>query len=58
MYIFLSGSGQTGKSHLVKVSLEQGVIDFDMQEQKSFGPGQIYTALSMVKTYDNLYCIG
>ena len=31
---------------------------FDLRKQKSFGPGQIYTALSTVKTYDNLYCIG
>ena len=37
-------------------SLEQGVIDFDLRKQKSFGEGQIYTALSRVKTYDNLYC--
>ena len=29
-----------------------------MQEQKSFGPGQINTAINRVKTYDNLYCIG
>ena len=40
------------------LSLEQGVIDFDLQKQKSFGPGQMYTALSRVKTYDNLYCLG
>ena len=26
--------------------------------QKSFGPGKIYTALSRVKAYDNLYCKG
>ena len=39
------------------LSLEQGVIDFDQRKQKLFGPGQIYTALSRVKTYDNLYCI-
>ena len=45
--------------HKVQVlSLEQGVIDFDLWKQKSFGPGQIYTAPSRVKTYDNLYCIG
>ena len=25
---------------------------------KAFGPGQIYTALSRVKTYDNHYCLG
>ena len=40
------------------LTLEQGVIDFDLQKQKLFGPGQMYTALSRVKTYDNLYCIG
>ena len=39
------------------LSLEQGIIDFDLRKQKSFGPGQIYTALSSVKTYANLYCI-
>ena len=39
-------------------SLEQGVIDFDLRKQKSFGPDQIYTALSRVKAYDNLYCEG
>ena len=40
------------------LNLEQGVIDFDLRKQKSFGPDQIYTTLSRVKTYDNLYCIG
>ena len=40
------------------LSLEQGVIDFDLRKQKSFGLGQIYTELSRVKAYDNLYCIG
>ena len=39
------------------LSSEQGVIDFDLQKKKSFGPGQLYTVLSRVKTY-NLYCIG
>ena len=38
------------------LSLEQRVIDFDLQKQKSFGPGQMYTALNRVKTYDYLYC--
>ena len=38
------------------LSLEQGAIDFDLWKQKSFGPGQIDTALSRVRTYDNLYC--
>ena len=40
------------------LSLEQAVTDFDQQKQKLFGPGQMYTAISWVKTYDNLYCIG
>ena len=40
------------------LSLEQGAMDFDLQKQKSFGSGQIYTALGRVRTYDNLYCIG
>ena len=31
------------------VSLEQGVIDFDLRKQKSFGPWQIYSVLSRVK---------
>ena len=45
--------------HKVKgLSLEQGAIDFDMWKQKSFGPGQIYTASSRIKTYDNFDCIG
>ena len=38
--------------------LEQSVIDFDPRKQKSLGPGQIYTALSRVKAYGNLYFIG
>ena len=33
-------------------------IYFDLRKQKSFGPSQIYTALSRVKTYENLHCIG
>ena len=41
-----------------ELSLEQSVADFDPRKQISFGAGQIYTALSEVKTYNNLYCIG
>ena len=40
------------------LSLEQDVTDFDLQKQISFGPGQIYNALSRVKTYDKVYCVG
>ena len=35
------------------LSLGQGAADFDLRKQKSFGPSQICTALSRVKTYDN-----
>ena len=42
---------------MLSLSLEQGVIDFYLRKQKSFRPGQIYTALSRVKTYGNLYSI-
>ena len=46
-------------SHKVQsLSLEQGVIDFDLQNEKSFGPRQIYSTLSRVKTFDILYCTG
>ena len=40
------------------LSLEQSVIDFDLQKKKSVRPGQMYAALSRVKMYDNLSCIG
>ena len=40
------------------LSLQQGVIDFYLQKQKSFGPGQMSSTLSRVKTYDNLQCTG
>ena len=41
------------------LNVEQGVINFDLQKQKSYGPLEMYTALRRVKTYDdNIYCIG
>ena len=39
------------------LSLEQGIVDFYLRKQRLFGAGQIYIALSSVKTYDNLYNI-
>ena len=36
------------------LSLEQGVVSFDLKKQNSFGPGQMYTALSRVTNYDHL----
>ena len=38
------------------LSLEHGVVNFDLGKQRSFGADQIYTALSRV-TYNYLYCI-
>ena len=40
------------------LTLEQGVIDFHQRKQNLFGPWQIRNALSMVKTSDNLCCVG
>ena len=37
------------------LSLEQSVIDFNLRKLKLSGPGQMYTALNRVETYDNLY---
>ena len=39
------------------LSLQKGVIDFDLRNQKSLEPEQIYIILSKVKTYGNLYYI-
>lgn len=39
------------------VSLEEGVVDFDLKKQKSFGSGLIiYTALNRFKNDHNRYC--
>ena len=40
------------------MSLNEGVVSFELQKQKYFGPGQIYTALSRVTDYDKLFCKG
>ena len=39
-------------------SLNEGVVSFELQKQKHFGPGQIYTALSRVTDYHKLFCKG
>ena len=36
------------------LSLEHGVLDFDLQKQKPVWLGQRYTLVSRVKTYHNL----
>ena len=40
------------------LSLNEGVVSFDLQKQKSFGSGQIYVALSRVRSFERLFCIG
>ena len=40
------------------LSLEQDSVHFDLWKQKSLQQGQIYTVLSWVKTFVDLYCIG
>ena len=40
------------------LSLEKGVVNFDLQKQRTFGQGQMYTALSRVSSYDKLFCVG
>ena len=40
------------------LSLEKGVVNFDLQKQITFGQGQMYTTLSRVSSYDKLFCVG
>ena len=40
------------------LSLEEGVVNFDLQKQRTFGQGQMYTALSRVSSYDKCFCVG
>ena len=40
------------------LSLNKGTVSFGLQKQKYFGPGQMYTALSIVTDYDKLFCKG
>ena len=37
------------------LSLGSMVVDFNLNKQKSFNQGQMYTALSRATTYDNLH---
>ena len=38
------------------LSLEEGVVNFDLQKQRKFGQGQMYTALSRVSSCDKFFC--
>ena len=40
------------------LSIEKGVVDFNLLRQKQFNQGQMYTALSRVTSYDGLYLTG
>ena len=40
------------------LSLEEGLVNFYLQKQRTFGQGQMYTALSRVLSYDKLFCMG
>ena len=40
------------------LSLDKGVLDFNLRKQRSFGPGQMCTALSRIKAVDKSYCVG
>ena len=37
------------------LSLEKDVVNFDLQKQRTFGQGQMYTALSRVSSYDKRF---
>ena len=39
------------------LSLEEDVINFHLQKQRTFGQGQMYTALGRVSSYDKLFCV-
>ena len=39
------------------LSLEKGAVNFDLQKQRTFGQGRMYTALSRVSSYDKFFCV-
>ena len=39
------------------LSLDEGVICFDLHRQRSFNQGQIYVALSRISTLDRIFLI-
>ena len=40
------------------LTLDQAVISFDLRKQRSFNPGQMYVAMSRVKTIEGLFFTG
>ena len=54
---FLLALSWTCRIHEVQgLSLNEGVVNFDLQNQKYLGPGQMYTALIRVKNFGKLFC--
>ena len=39
------------------LSLEEGILNFDFQKQRTFGQDQVCTALSRASSYDKLFCV-
>ena len=40
------------------LSLEKGVVNFDLQKQRTFVQGQMYKTLSRVSSCDKLFYVG
>ena len=40
------------------LSLNSGIISFDLERQKSFNKGQMYVALSRITNFESMYLIG
>ena len=40
------------------LSLEQDVVNFGLHKQRTFGQGQMYTALKRVSSHDKPFCLG
>ena len=40
------------------MSLDEGVVNFNLQRQKSFNQGQMYVALSQIKSIEERFFVG
>ena len=40
------------------LSLDEGVISFNLHRQKSFNPGQMYASLSRITSMDRMHLVG
>ena len=41
-----------------ELSLNSGVISFDLKRQKSYNKGQMYVSLSKIANFESMYLIG